>query len=367
MDATQIAKTGFKLEMQHKGFKAQLMRAQRLKDIGRAHGLPPGVAIPIWPIESLPGVPSSWINEAGSYVCPVSTNYGLWFDWTMNDGLNTAVVPSVKGMNPITGLKITEPRLEQYLEKCPKHNIAFKDELYCPKCKYKWPTQSYVANPNVLWWDGFRQANGTVRQFFFTDKDERDIASIMIGKQNVVPAFGFMFFQPKQRREYPKVNMLRGDDLIKTQGFYGWTADDHPNLGCAPGGMSGGMSAGGNQHIGVPMAYYHADSLSYQSEEKTAAPILASMNTSAPRSRSIQNRLDNPIASIRDVSVGAGAEINQSLQRDPLKIEDWKDEPAAIIRLYFVFERQFQDIVNKGGILDLEGDREGYLKNLPVG
>ena len=69
----------------------------------------------------------------------------------------------------------------------------------------------------------------------------------------------------------------------------------------------------------------------------------------------------------RSVSVGAGAEINQTLKADSLGLDGWKAEPEAIIRLYFCFKEQFLEIVKSGGIQKLEGEKEGYLKNLPVG
>jgi hypothetical protein len=46
---------------------------------------------------------------------------------------------------------------------------------------------------------------------------------------------------------------------------------------------------------------------------------------------------------------------------------DWKDEPSAVIRLYFVFRKKFEKIVKNGGLVDLDGNKEGYLKGLPVG
>jgi hypothetical protein len=66
------------------------------------------------------------------------------------------------------------------------------------------------------------------------------------------------------------------------------------------------------------------------------------------------------------VSIGAGARLHQELVRDSLGLDGWKPEPEAIIRLYFCFEEQFRAIV-AGGIRDLKGEQEGYLKGLPVG
>jgi len=52
----------------------------------------------------------------------------------------------------------------------------------------------------------------------------------------------------------------------------------------------------------------------------------------------------------KSVSVGAGAQIRQELDRDSLGIDGWQDQPAAVIRLYFAFEEQFKQIVENGGV-----------------
>ena len=69
--------------MEHAGFKARIMKARRLTGEG-VHGLPSGSPIDVFPIASLPGCPEGWVKEAGTYVCPVSSDWGLWFDWTLN-------------------------------------------------------------------------------------------------------------------------------------------------------------------------------------------------------------------------------------------------------------------------------------------
>jgi len=55
----------------------------------------------------------------------------------MNDPLNTAILPSVKGMNPITGQKINTIDLEQYKDKCPIHGCNLSHERYCEECGYR--------------------------------------------------------------------------------------------------------------------------------------------------------------------------------------------------------------------------------------
>lgn len=361
-------------------FQATLMRAERLPDRGHPHSLPPGSPISVIPVDRLPGVPKSWIGGPGSYVCPVDSECGLWFDWTMNDKLNTAVLASVKGMNPITGQKIESLALNQYQEKCPVHDVEFKGEdRFCPKCDYKWPPQNYVCSPNTLWWDGFRQPDGTVRQFFFTDEEKRDIASIVIGKKNTVPAFGFAFYEPKKRREEPKIesnpwyfyggtySMGTGPNYNNNYNYQigmpkdsvnDNTFDDgHVNTVFLNNAGSGGSScnsgygpvsadcAGPNEKIG-PVSARSADP-----GEKILERKLKAFNAS-------------PVP--KEVSVGGGAEIKQDLMADTLSVKDWKKKPSALMRLYFVFEDQFAEIL-KGGIVDLDGKDGGYLDGLPVG
>jgi hypothetical protein len=332
--------------MKHKGFQAQLMRAEKLRDIGTPYSLPPGSALPVYTIDALPGCPDDWVRGSGSYVCPVAPNIGLWFDWTMNDSHNTAVLPSVKGMNPVTGQKLEGLHLERYTNKCPIHDVDFEgDERFCPKCEYRWPPQSYVCAPNTLWWDGFRQPDGTVRQFFFSAEEARDIASLVIGKENTVPAFGFAFYEPKERRQ-PPPRPTRS--VFQFDGGYGGQIVNSTKI---YGSSSYGMSV---QNCSMPAIYNLA---SADVEEKTSGGLIAS----SPRG-DMEKRMRS-----KSVSVGAGAEIRQDLAEDTLKIEDWKTEPSAVIRLYFVFEEQFKEIVDKGGIRDLKGDDKGFMKDLPVG
>jgi hypothetical protein len=72
------------------------------------------------------------------------------------------------------------------------------------------------------------------------------------------------------------------------------------------------------------------------------------------------------MSALPDVSVGAGAQIQQGLALDPNPPDFYRPEPSAIIRLYFVFEDVFQKIVAQGRE-DLEGDPEGFLSGLPTG
>jgi len=351
--------------MEHAGFKARLMMARRLEGEG-IHGLPPGSPVPVFPIAALPAAPEGWGRAAGTYVCPVSASWGLWFDWTMNDPLNTAILPSVKGMNPITGQKINTIDLEQYKDKCPIHGCDLSHERYCEECGYKLPPQNYVSAPNRLWWDGYRHPDGSVRQFFFSEEEERDVASAVIGKKNTVPAFGFAFFKPKNPRVMVKEELTRGIVLNDTATY---------------GAM--GASAGAGEVFSEPMFLspmhtpdnWVIDDILKTDEGRTliarsmTEPLRKSVNYSCDEI-SVKSSKDLEAKNIlrnKSVSVGAGAKIAQELQQDTLDMKDWNEEASGIIRLYFVFKPQFEKILRDGGIKDLAGNDVGFLKDVPVG
>ena len=361
--AKKLAPRGNVEIMEHAGYKARLMMAERLEG-DNVLGLPPGDPVPVFPIAALPAAPEKWSREAGTYVCPVSSSWGLWFDWTMNDHPNTAIVPSVKGMNPITGQRMTTIDLEQYKDKCPIHGCDFSHERFCEECNYKWSSQNYVAYSNPLWWDGFRQPDGTVRQFFFTEDEQRDIASIVIGKENTVPAFGFAFF----RRKNPVVvekKITRG--ISFNGGIVGQSL-----------GLSGPMSSEIDDieldtfSLDDSVAYDNTSVVNsldnFTSQKPLASYSAQSLNSPPTPIKSIRMK-SSEVEAVKNktVSVGAGAKIRQDLEPDLLEISEWNDEPSAIIRLYFVFEPEFKDMLRQGGIKDITGDDEGFLKDVPVG
>jgi hypothetical protein len=373
-----------RLSMKINGFVAKLMRAERLKDNGYAHNLPPGEPIPVFPIDMLPGCPDGWVRDAGSYVCPVAADWGLWFDWTKNDDMNTAVLPTVKGMNPITGRKLDGLSLEQYSSKCPVHDEEFKgDELFCESCGYKWPPQSYISSPNTLWWDGFRQPDGKVRQFFFSEDEARDIASLVIGKENTVPAFGFAFFKPKEERPSSPSNPWAGhvlssyDGLIGCSGIYDddlmnmtfESSGDDMMLGFCDDGLDfepDDLTPKVTCSVSPPKGILRG--VTKTNAETSSSPTASASSTSASKRLFANNvkataRMKSPK---KEVAVGAGAEIEQDLARDPLGVDGWKNEAEGVVRLYFCFEEQFRYIADQG-IKDLSGSDAGYLEDLPVG
>ena len=387
------------LFIEHKGFNVSIMRAERL--IGDyVHELPPGRRIEVYPVDAFEKPLDNWIKGAGNYVVPVEAEWGLWFDWRGNDVLNTAVLTSIKGMNPITGQRSNGFSLERYEENCPIHKTKFKDGLFCEACNFKWPHQNYVAYPNVLWWDGFRTADGKVRQFFFTEDLLRSVPEQVIGKEDTVPAFGFAFFRTKVRREqqiknerlsHKSFSYNYNNELCKENDLKCYNSTGTKYLGSISTTKSKKISKSLNQNV------FHFSSssdfsqcsdgditLSHLNETKScgAIPCAASAVTddlisgkslcndsfdmeqindaNAERCRCLEQK---PVA---EVGVGAGAEIEQKLNVDPLKVTDWENEPASVMRLYFIFVNEFKQIADKG-IRDLTGTKNGFMEGIKVG
>jgi hypothetical protein len=240
-------------------------------------------------------------------------------------------------------------RLEQYKEKCPVHGVVFEGERFCKEkeCGYRWPPQNYVAAPNTLWWDGFRQPDGTVRQFFFTADTLRDVGIAVLGKDRV-PAFGFAIFRAKEPRPRPTHRPARAAGLI------GASADSAPYdtlLAAFIDGPDGPELLGQSLEKGGGAA-------SPRVRRMGSAAVASAASVSATRREAIT----------KTVAVGRGAQIHQDLVPDPKRLDEWEAEPSAVIAIYFVPEDVAVQIL-EGPRRDLIGHPEGALAhvNVPAG
>lgn len=358
------------------GFSAQIMEADRL--VGDSvFGLPPGSPLNAYRVKQFNQHPDHWIDDDdGSWVVVVKPNKGLWFDWRGNDQFNTAVLPSVKGCNPITGIETKGFGLDQYIggsSTCPKHpHIKLNGNRHCSECGYSIPAQNYVSAPNTLWWDGFRNDDGTVRQFFFTEDEMRDVATHLIGEANVVPAFGFAFY--KKKPEY--VVAPRRQEIRSKGGSFG-SASKMSKCFNDVAISNGGMTLGGDNHAWECFTTNHADGL--YTAVSYSAPVSMSIrkvDKTQYRDRGMDcmmmsfcddsDQSYSDVIATKAVAVGAGAKIDQKLSPDTEDISHWKESPDAVMRIYFVFEEEFAKW-RKYGMKCLEDVEQSMLKGLPVG
>lgn len=373
--------------MELNGFKAQIMEADRL--VGNdVFGLPPGKALPVYKVSDFIKKSDTWMDDSGCYVVPVKPDKGLWFNWSGNDVRNTCVLPSVKGCNPITGQKIDGFTLESYQKKCPVHGTDLKD-LYCEECGYKWAPQNYVSAPNILWWDGFRDEDGKVRQFFFTEDMKRDVASAMLGKENTVPAFGFAFFAPKEPRmsvrynkdgtftrlDKPRSATMNATLSSTSTAILNKWAKEKTARAKGPNVLYSCSTSATSFDI-PPSIQCMSNNLMDQAEYGSPRGIKLSKGVIGdPGPRGAVGELgdasvfmafaDTHIVeeSPKEVAVGAGAQIEQTIDRDYYGVETWKDEPDAVMRIYFVFEDEFKEYAKHG----FKGEHGSMLKGVAVG
>jgi hypothetical protein len=84
---------------------------------------------------------------------------------------------------------------------------------------------------------------------------------------------------------------------------------------------------------------------------------------SAKLSKSLNH---NKEVKVKKMEVGAGANIKQSIFDDPEPLEFWRKEPEAIICINYCDEESTKKILDSGKI-DMEGDPESFLKDIPKG
>ena len=361
-------------KMEYKGYTAQIMEAERLTGEG-VHGLPQGSAIDVYYADEFKILPEQWMKGPGVFVIPVRPEKGLWFNWTGNDELNTAVIPTVKGCNPVTGMKTSGFHLETYESQCPKHGCDFKANLFCPECNYSWPDRNYCSM-NPLWWDGFRSEDGSVRQFFFTEDSMRDVATALIGEQSTIPAFGFAFYAPKKKRVVDVDENSRGMSNI----YFANTSYSNSGSGMTKGIASAGLDSFSLNDtidtLGSPMKEHNSGSSMKEFNpsglKKGFSKSLSTKSILGSRPRSVQlpqqtlKKKSLVPKETKEVSIGAGAKIRQALNKDSYPLDSWKDTPESVMTIYFVFQEKFNEL-KAGGMRDLSGKPEGMLNGLPVG
>lgn len=281
-------------------------------------GLAPSAPINVFSVDAFLNCPDDWKRSdpgknIASYFVPVTPGHMVWFDLNEN-GTNShdvAAIISAQRVNGISGRPIMEEDgLTQYHHTCPIHHERFANrEKLCVKCGFEWPHQNYIATTSVMrrqfWRDGFRGGDGKTREFVFTEDMARGVAANIIGEERT-NAFGIALHlsqNPKPPAPYRPV--YRGMD----------SAD-----------MLGG-SKGVLESFGATR----------------------SMNMAPP------------------IEVGAGATVDQVVERDEKRLDFWMPEPAAFFIVYYVGQEQFRHIVGENvvGATNRRGD--GFLGNIPTG
>jgi len=340
-----------------------------------AHSLPPSRHILAFSVDRFTAAPTNWMNgssKASSYFVPVEEGHGLWLDLNSlyNHTHHVAAVISIQGINPVTGKKSDPIRLEQYKENCPVHNIAFKANNFCDKCKYSWPTQNYLSTtgtPNgLLWLDGFRTEDGSIRQWIFTEEQIKGVAKQIIGNDRVF-AIGVAFYLSKEEKPKPAVRIANRSVYSMPEKYYSassldWSSDTATDY--APATYNVNISS----TTGLPgSTSLVGQSMGPEYEVKTSGGIMKAaskgMTTNSVRSPAAKKETKRVRGGKKNtkLEIGAGALIAQEVYKDPYSLDFWTDEPAGFIYINYCNYEQVAEILTAG---EREEKSEGFLDSL---
>lgn len=326
-------------------------------------GLPPGAPRIGYPVDKFPASPTSWMHGSGkasSYFVPILPERGMWLDFNGNNyhSHHVAVVVSVQGVNPLTGMKVDPIRLEQYKNKCPKHGTDFLQNRFCESCGFEWHPQNYLSSNNgsPFWLDGFRTEDGTVRQWYFTEEECKGVAAQLIGEERVF-AIGIAFYLSKNPK--PVVRHTRRS--------YGYACGSLG--GGSPFLASKGIASG---FKGFAPSYEEYD-VQVLCSANNAAPTMDSMSLESVQTLSadptdysgeIQQAEQASIErSLKKIEIGAGAKIYQKINADPENLDFWQDEPAGMIYINYCDVATAERILAAG---PRKQKAEGFLDGLKL-
>lgn len=366
------------------------------------HSLPPYRKRKFYSVDEFPGCPSNWVASHGksrSYFVPVLEGEGMWLDFNKNwhNDYHVAVVVSVQGVNAITGLMTSDEHLEQYIEKCPKHDIAFGPDRFCEKCGYHWPKQNYLtttATPHSHFWlDGFRAADGAVRQYLLTAEKMRGVASNVIGEERVF-AIGLSFFLSKNQKPKPAVNTILRSVPSYGGGFVGSDWEDcwstkfkNPGIfytTCSSKGLLDGtistqklssnspidtsveICSNTTEHQLFDSNTTNSSGIAPEANCPVAMACCSSLPGGAMTGSASGSILARGMVKAKNLEVGAGARIRQQIYDDPESLDFWRNESSAIICINYVLETDALQIFERGR-LDLSGSQDGFLQGILVG
>lgn len=350
-------------------------------DEEEVHCLPPYAPVEAYPVDEYDACPSNWMHGsdvASSYFVGVKENHGMWLDFNpcLYHTHDVAIVISIQGINPITGQKMVGDnplRLEQYHKKCPVHDIKFKQDRYCEKCGFKWPGQNYLTTTGtpegLLWLDGFRTPEGSVRQYMFTEDKMRGVAAQMIGDERVF-AIGIAYYLSKDKKpvvvKRPAVRIPNG---IYHAGDSQWN-----NYPIMPGGYwnNEGVIDNCMDLDWTAMDTFTGSDIKYggignDTSKISCSNMQSSCSSSSSGSTLSSKRILRATAQVvptKQLEIGAGALIAQRVYDDPKEIKYWEEKPAGMIYVNYCDEETMKKILEAGRRAD---KKDGFMNGIKVG
>jgi len=383
-----------------------------------SQALAPRQPVQPYRVDEYPGCPSNWPKSEGtlsSWFAPVNTGDMLWMDFNntmMGTPYDVALIISIQGVNAITGQKTAWVGLEQYTEKCPTHKVAFGHDRYCPKCKFNWPKQNYLASTGQpqgqLWIDGFRTAEGMIREYVVAEEASKGVANAKIGETRTFSIGIQVHLSKSQRPVQPTVGrgVTIGDGSPVTDGMSvetfpipkGATASlGHITATGHTAGGSAGQYASVNVsntvesgYIGSPFSLQrmlketgtegakcgNKDKELKETFNSYVPGASAGMTLGAPVSDEVGMRMASsvapvgklmyaaPIQTTKDLEIGKGIKVDQKFHDDPNGLDFWREKAEATLVINYAATVDVDAILAQGRV-EREVKEEGILDKVP--
>lgn len=365
------------------------LKSTRHGDDEVEHQLPPYAKQPAFLVDDWKACPESWMTSSGitkSFFVPVEEDKGMWLDFNGCDSkYHMAVVISIQGINPVTGQICSDFFMEQYKDKCPKHDIKFGADRFCKECGFKWPKQNYLCTTGtprgMFWLDGFRTAEGIVRQYILTAEKMKGVAHNILGEEKVY-ALGMAFFLSKnpapvvERQDHHHYHNSGYFNLMKSSGTAYYTSSSSAigsslNKKCFLSSV--GETKGSTSFDKLSDGAEFINCCSNNSDGIVASAACLDIPIEKDIARGIkstgaggQSVRATPIKQTKKLEVGAGAKISQAVYDDPFELDYWRNEPAGIICVNYASEDDVVRILKAGKTTKSES-KDGFLYDIPTG
>tara|TARA_R110000824_G_scaffold148242_2_gene317820 strand:- start:24598 stop:25776 length:1179 start_codon:yes stop_codon:yes gene_type:complete len=366
--------------------------------------LPPCNRLKSYLVDEYPAVPSNWMKSEGntsSYFVGMEEDQGMWIDLNKNQkhSHHVAVVISIQGVNPITGMpcKGNNAGMEQYIKECPKCEKKFSANRHCKSCGFKWPKQNYISTNATtygeFWLDGFRAADGVIRQYILTQEKMRSVAGNVTGG-NQVYAIGLSFFISK--KEKPDTQTWYGGErsgiiygqpmffspvytpinwqIPPTYTTYTSSSSKPSNNACLDGDVVNNyhsqitenqLDETRGKKSSAQVEEYHTAPASAEDIERVREQ-LANTTNDPNLTLTTSHSFEVKEVDVAKVEVGAGSKIDQMVADDPETLDFWKNKPEAMICVNYCLEANANEILSQGKI-PLNQKEEGFMQEMLVG
>lgn len=339
------------------------------------HALPPFAETEAYPVEAFPACPPNWEKGGPSdkaFFVEVQKGQGLWlnFNGCRQHTHEVAALISIQGINPITGKPVATPAMEQYQEGDTPQNYL-----------------STTGTPHGHFWlDGFRGADGEVRQYVFTEETLRGIASQVIGDARSF-SIGVAFFLSKtakpivaQRTRGFSEPFNWGEKLGGNHGpadfpgdrkgtwepTYGgpsktWDAKPDMTYGSGKGHLLRSMTLSTEPEL-PRSGYSHVVEESFRGIP--GLPGIPDMDSNQIQETEHTDAFAASLEKEAALEIAAGARIRQQIWRDPQRLDFWEPNPEGLLYIHYVGKTEGTRIRKVGRV---GAKQEGGLEGLTVG